>query len=110
LLEPAPCQRKIACHERENASLRSWKESALAVEASWDCQAVGKALGLTLGAAIRPAILPGIVEMKAKLAKAKQELALIACSHVSREHGENTWNLEAVKKLARETLTALSAK
>ena len=51
--------------EREIADLARWKAEALAVEASWDCQAVGKALGLTLGSSIRPAILPAIQKMLA---------------------------------------------
>jgi hypothetical protein len=52
---------------RERDRLAAWKESALSVEATWDVQAVGKALGVGLGKAIHPEILPGIEKLKAAL-------------------------------------------
>ena len=48
-------------------TLAAWKESALAVEASWDCQAVGKLLGIPLGSDIRAGIEPGIRALLARL-------------------------------------------
>ena len=51
----------------QHAELAAWKESALAVEASWDCQAVGKLLGLPLGSDIRAGIEPGIRALLARL-------------------------------------------
>jgi hypothetical protein len=48
--------------------LRRWKAEALAVEAQWDAQAVGKALGLTLGTPIKAGILPAVEKLKAELA------------------------------------------
>jgi len=49
---------------KERDRLAAWKESALSVEATWDVQAVGKALGVGLGKAIHPEILPGIEKLK----------------------------------------------
>ena len=57
----------IAFHGSELHELRAWKESQLKVEASWDIQAVAKALGLPLGSDIRAAILPKIKELIDKL-------------------------------------------
>ena len=51
----------------ERDALAAWKESALAVEASWNCQAVGKLLGLPLGSDIRAGIEPGIRKLLARL-------------------------------------------
>ena len=45
---------------RERDELAAWKESAMAVEAEWDEQAVGRALQIPLGAPIRANILAGI--------------------------------------------------
>lgn len=45
---------------QELKDLRAWKESAMALESTWDEQAVGKLLGLKVGDNIRPAIEPGI--------------------------------------------------
>lgn len=47
--------------------LRAWKDSALAVERSWDCQAVGKLLGIPLGSDIRSQIEPAIRALIARL-------------------------------------------
>lgn len=54
--------------ESRCAELEAWKESALAVEASWDCQKVGKLLGMPLGVDIRKNIEPKILELQAQLA------------------------------------------
>lgn len=51
----------------EVEQLRRWKAEQLQVEADWDIQEVGKALGLVLGTRIRRAILPGIVALKKQL-------------------------------------------
>lgn len=50
--------------ERELSALRSWKESALTLESTWDEQAVGKALNLPLGVIVRREILPAVMALK----------------------------------------------
>ena len=52
-------------HERD--ALAAWRRSVLAVESSWDCQAVGKLLNLPLGSDIRANIEPGIRALLARL-------------------------------------------
>ena len=51
---------KLKALTAERDELRRWKDEALAVEASWDCQAVGKLIGVPLGQNIRPCIEPAI--------------------------------------------------
>jgi hypothetical protein len=46
------------------AALQRWKDESLAVEESWDCQAVGKAIGIKLGGNIREGILPWVIAAK----------------------------------------------
>lgn len=53
--------------------LRAWKESAMAVEAEWDAQAVARLLGIPLGAAIRASIQPAIERLRASLSRAEEE-------------------------------------
>ncbi len=69
---------QCACLEQklatENATLLAWKTEQLQVESSWDCQAVGKEIGVTLGHSIRPAILPYLLKVKAELAEAMRAL------------------------------------
>jgi hypothetical protein len=48
--------------------LERWKREQLAVERSWDPQAVGKLLGMTLGTSIRKNIQPEIEKLQAQLA------------------------------------------
>jgi len=56
----------ITALQAEADALRAWKESALAVEASWDAQAVARLLEIPLGADIRAAIQPAIEKLKAE--------------------------------------------
>ena len=53
-------------------SLSAWKAEQLAVEATWDVQAVGKAIGLPLGSNIRTHILPYIESLSKQLAAAQK--------------------------------------
>ena len=62
---------RLASAEARVRELETWKESQLAVEASWDDQAVGRELGLTLGSPIRPQILPAIKDLRAKLSESE---------------------------------------
>lgn len=62
-------QEQLTAKDAEIAELKAWKESALAVGASWDCQAVGREMGLTLGKAIHPNILPYIQHQKSEVAR-----------------------------------------
>lgn len=50
--------------QNENKRLQAWKDSALAVEATWDEQAVGRALNVGLGQSIRDKILPSIKNLR----------------------------------------------
>lgn len=61
----------------EIAALQRWKDEALEVEASWDCQAVGKAIGTTLGGNIRKDILPFILKQKARIKELEGALGQI---------------------------------
>jgi hypothetical protein len=49
------------------AALQQWKDESLEVESSWDCQAVGKAIGIKLGGNIRKGILPFILKQEARI-------------------------------------------
>ena len=44
----------------ENARLEAWKREAIAVESTWDVQAVGKLIGTPLGGDIRAGVQPYI--------------------------------------------------
>lgn len=57
--------------------LAQWKAEALAVEAQWDVQAVGRAIGAPLGADIRPLILPAIERLEREN---KRLRAVVKCS------------------------------
>ncbi len=67
-------ERECKALREENARLLAWKAEQLQVESSWDCQAVGKEIGVTLGHSIRPAILPYLLKVKAELAEAMRAL------------------------------------
>lgn len=73
------------------AALARWKEEALAVEAQWDCQAVGKLLDVTLGHHIRPHIEPGIIKLIAQRDRARllMEVALLRFTRWSLRKGEH---------------------
>jgi len=60
-------EQKAKALKAERDRLRDWKESAMALEATWDIQAVGKALGVPLGEPIHPAVLPGIIRLREAL-------------------------------------------
>lgn len=62
----SPAFESVMRRTAECIELRAWKESVLEVESRWDCQAVGKLLGLTLGSEIRPNIEPKIRELLAE--------------------------------------------
>jgi hypothetical protein len=47
----------------ERDDLKRWKEEMLQVESEWDCQKVGKILGIGLGQSIRKNIEPKIREL-----------------------------------------------
>lgn len=49
--------------------LRGWKAQYLAVESTWDSQAVGRELDMPWGVNILPRILPGIQQLKKALAE-----------------------------------------
>jgi len=53
--------------------LQNWKEQALAVEAEWNSQAVGKLLGVPLGHSIRRYVQPAIESLRARVAELEKE-------------------------------------
>lgn len=67
--------------ETELNVLQQWKDEQLAVEVTWDAQAVGKELNLPLGSPIRPQILPAIQKLKAALER--EQLRLVACDVIA---------------------------
>ena len=76
------------CQERENAKaeaerLRAWKESALALEATWDEQAVAHELKIGLGLSIRDKILLSIKNLRIENERLKEEIKKI--THSKRE-------------------------
>jgi hypothetical protein len=56
---------------KEIEMLKAWKESSLAVESSWDVQAVAQEMGLPLGWPIHSQILPYIQRIRAENDKLK---------------------------------------
>ena len=65
-----------AIDSRQRAEIiEAWKREQLAVEATWDIQAVGKLIGVGLGENIRPQIYPAIEKLTAELAAAREEIA-----------------------------------
>lgn len=77
----------LVAAKEERDALKYWKASALEVESTWDCQAVGKLIGATLGSSIRPQIQPAIEKLKADLAAKEAALnqALKKLRHVKKE-------------------------
>jgi hypothetical protein len=63
----------ITALQAEADAARAWKESALAVEASWDVQAIARLIGAPLGPDIRAAIQPAIERLKAE----RDDLAMV---------------------------------
>ena len=63
---------------KQIAELQRWKDESLEVEASWDCQAVGKIIGVELGKNIRKDILPFILKQKARIKELEGALELTA--------------------------------
>ena len=61
--------------ERELAELREWKRQQLEVESQWDCQKVGKLLGVPIGAHVRPHIEPKIAKLIRERNEAREQLA-----------------------------------
>src|ERR1700761_2454186 len=73
----------------ELSRLRNWKAEQIAVEASWDEQAVGRQLELPLGFPIRPFIEPRIGGLKERLARLSEEVQRRESFH------EQTWLKQA---------------
>jgi len=57
------------CNEAADTieALEGWKAQALAVEAEWDVQTIGKRLNVPLGNSIRAAILPAIEALEGEV-------------------------------------------
>lgn len=50
----------------ERDRLAAWKESAMAVESEWDCQAIARELDLPLGCSVRRELMPAIKRREAE--------------------------------------------
>jgi hypothetical protein len=59
-------------------ALEGWKAQALAVEAEWDVQAIGKRLDVPLGSSIRAAILPAIDALELEVMRLQVVLQKLA--------------------------------
>jgi len=80
----------LANLNKELAELREWKRQQLEVERQWDCQKVGKLLGVPAGAHVRPHIEPKIAKLCEENAKLRE--ALENCREDSIELlGERDW-------------------
>ena len=79
------CRNCMAADEIER--LTAWKAEALAVEATWDIQAIGKMLNLPLGASIRAEIGPAIERLTAAL-EAENDMAGAALRAAIQEERE----------------------
>ena len=87
---------RIADRDRlaaELVELKAWKEQAIAVEATWDVQAVGKLLGILWGQDIRKNIQPKIEALQAELAEEKTK-----CDEAHKRAGERWKDLDAEKQ------------
>lgn len=90
---PTTPKEMIAHLQRENAALRAWKESALAVEREWDAQVTAKILGARLGESCRRAIareVPKLVVENAALRADKERLDWLESLHSLWEGTEKT--------------------
>lgn len=65
----------LANLNKELAELREWKRQQLEVENQWDCQKIGKMLGVPLGANIREHIAPKIANLNATIERWETELS-----------------------------------
>lgn len=64
-----------ASEQAELSALRRWKGEQMLVEAQWNPQAVGTAMGIPLGHNILPAIQPWIEEAKARVTGLRMDRA-----------------------------------
>jgi hypothetical protein len=97
----------------ERDALKKWKEEALAVESTWDIQAVRDVLGIGLGLRIHPEILPAIEKLKEKHRAAEekaQEMQMAAESYemLYGEEIEKVRNLKAEMESLRDNNVILS--
>jgi len=95
----------IQCLERENAALRAWKESALAVERELNAQTTAKLLGARLGESCHKAIAEKVPQLVAENVKLRAELVEVrkafAPTFVAEMHAECI-NLERENAELRE--------
>lgn len=92
----------------EITALRAWKAEALAVEATWDEQAVAKALNMPLGTNVRAAILPGITALRSAAEKAREALASIERNYPNQDVSHANFRVRTlvVASAAHASLTA----
>lgn len=86
---------EIATLNAELSELREWKRQQLEVESQWDCQKIGKMLGVPLGANIREHIELSVTGLLDHLANHDAEIAKLRADLDS---------LDAVDKERNDTL------
>lgn len=95
---------RLAMAEAARDELRRWKDEQLAVESSWNPQAVADALGIVHGAPIRENILPLVEVLKDQLHKAE------AARDVERERADGNRNaMESFVRMIEEALDRAGA-
>lgn len=78
----AALKEDIVARDAEIAAIKSWQESVLKIEASWDCYAVGKAIGVNMwGENIREKILPYILKQQAEIERLKERIKELEASN-----------------------------
>lgn len=91
--------------EAEITQLKEWKESALEVESRWDCQAVGRLLGVKWGGDIRSKIQPGIESLQAEIAALRDSLEI--SKQAGAELAKSCGNLHERQRVLVDTLREL---
>ena len=65
----ADLELQLAEVRAENERLRAWQESAMAVEAEWDAQAIAKMLGARPGQSCRQVVAEKVPQLVVRCAK-----------------------------------------
>lgn len=85
---------------KERDALQAWKESALEVESHWDCQKVGKLLGVGLGERIHCQIEPKILALIARAEQAEREKAMMleSLEQTADSHKRANFRVESLER------------
>lgn len=99
--------REILNLASEVSRLKAWQDEQLAVESSWDAQAVAKLLGVPLGGDIRKAIQPAIERLKAEAEKVRAETLETVFQECERLTGLGNEDFDDHLRGANQALRAL---